>query len=53
MIIKRHGTFPTKKRENELHNKTVLQHQYKYVEDTEVNTYIFSIFWPIQFEFNI
>lgn len=38
MIIKRHGTFPTKKRENELHNKTVLQHQYKYVEDTEVNT---------------
>lgn len=33
-----------KKRENELHNKTVLQHQYKYVEDTEVNTYNFSIF---------
>lgn len=34
----------SQREKNELHNKTVLQHQYKYVEDTEVNTYTFSIF---------
>lgn len=45
MIIKKTWYTPNENlKKNELHHKTVLQHQYKYVEDTQVNTFTFSIF---------